>query len=139
MLYWLRQGGVLLVIVVAAVAFSNVRQTPERLWSLYAELWPQRAAVRQEWRTELAGEQMLAEKVHAMLSLLRENRVESFRYSAGIAADPDPSVVQRIAESAYPIRYRPDAKDVLQLATEPLDARCTAVASKPGVLLAHCS
>lgn len=139
MLYRLRRAGVLLVIVIAVLAFSNVRRTPAALWSMYAAAWGRGAVVLQEWRTERAGEGALAAKVQAMLALLRDNRVETFRYSAGIASDPDPSVVQRIAEAAYPIRFGPDARDLLQLASEPLDPRCTELARNQEVLLARCT
>ena len=139
MLFWLRQAGVLLVIGLAALAFSGVRETPARLWSMYGELWERGDAVRQEWRTERAGESLLSGQVQAMLALLRDNRVESFRYSNAIASDADTSLVQRIAESAYPIRLKQDAKDLLLLSTEALDARCKPVASRLEVVLAHCS
>jgi hypothetical protein len=138
-LYWLRQAGVLLVTGVAVLAFSGVRETPARLLSMYGDLWQRGDAVRLEWRTEGAGEDLLAPRVRAMLALLRDNRVESFRYSAAIASDADASVVQRIAESAYPIRVKQDAKDLLLLSDESLAPHCKAVASKLEVVLARCS
>lgn len=139
MLFWLRQAGVLLVIGLAVLAFSGVRKTPAHLWSMYGELWERGDAVRQEWRTERAGEGLLSGRVQAMLALLRDNRVESFRYSNAIASDADASVVQRIAESAYPIHLKQEAKDLLLLATEALDPHCKPVASRLEVVLAHCS
>lgn len=139
MSYRLRQAGVLLVVVIAALAFSNVRRTPAALWSMYKTAWAQGDDVLLEWRTERAGEDALTDKVRAMLALLRDNRVGTFRYSAGIANDTDSSVVQRIAEAAYPIRYGQSAKNLLQLASEPLDPRCVAVARKQEVLLARCT
>jgi hypothetical protein len=137
-LYWLRQAGILLVMAIAVVAFDNVRDTPARLRVVYKELW-RSDDVRKAWRTELAGEDMLSDKVQAMLALLRKNRVETFRYSAGIAANPDQSAVQRIAEAAYPIRLRDNAKDLLALAHEPLDPGCTEIDRKLEVVLARCS
>jgi len=137
-LYWLRQAGVVLVIGIAAWAFPNVRETPDKLLAMYEEFWPRSDGLLLAWRTELAGEDMLAEKVQAMLALLRANRVETFQFSQGIAADPDASLLQRLAEAAYPIRYRRDATDLLLLASEPLHPRCTEIGRKLEVVLARC-
>jgi hypothetical protein len=138
-LYWLRQAGVVLVIGLAVAAFGNVRATPGQLSSLYEDWWPHRAALQREWRSEHAGETVLPARVQAMLALLRDNRVESFRYSDAIAHDADTSVVQRIAESAYPIRVRREAQSLLLLPTDALDPRCRVVARRQEVVLAHCS
>ena len=139
MLFWLRQAGVMLVIGLSVLTFSGVQETLPHLWSMYGDLWERGDSVRQEWRTERAGEGLLSGRVQAMLALLRDNSVESFRYSNAIASDADASVVQRIAESAYPIRLKQDAKDLLLLASEALDPRCKPVASRLEVVLAHCS
>lgn len=139
MLFWLRQAGVGLVIGLTVLAFSGVQETPSRLWSMYGEFWERAGALRQQWRTERAGEGQLSGRVHEMLALLRDNSVESFRYSRAIASDADASVVQRIAESAYPIRVKQDAADLLVLANEVLDPRCKPVARRLEVVLAHCS
>ncbi len=137
-LYWLRQAGVLLVIGVTVVAFSGVRQTPDKLWSMYEDFWPRRDALRVEWRTERAGEAVLVPKVRTMLALLRDNNVDAFRYSDAIAADTDSSLVQRIAESAYPIRVKQEAPFLLLLASETLDRRCVEMARQQEVVLALC-
>jgi hypothetical protein len=138
-LYWLRQAGVLLMIVIAAQAYTNLQETPAALRSMYRQLWPRWSEALLEWRTERAGETLLAAKVQSMLALLRDNESKTFRFSPGIAAEPDPSVVQRLAEGAYPIRYSQDAKDLLLLANEPVDPRCAIVARKLEVVLARCS
>lgn len=137
-LYWLRQAGVLLVIGVTVIAFSGVRDTPDKLWSMYEDFWPRRAALWVEWRTERAGETVLVPKVRTMLALLRDNNVEAFRYSEAIAADTDTSMVQRIAESAYPIRLKQEAPFLLLLASEAMDPRCVEMARQQEVVLALC-
>jgi hypothetical protein len=77
--------------------------------------------------------------VQAMLALLRDQRVGSYRYSDAIANDADSSVVQRIAEAAYPIRLNPQAQHLLALSGEPMDPRCKIIASTQEVILASCS
>jgi hypothetical protein len=139
LLYWLRQAGILLVIWIAVLAFPNVRQTPAGLRVIYKEIWRHKQEVLTDWRTELAGEHALSERVQAMLAMLRRNGAESFRFSAGVAADPDESVLQRLAEAAYPIRLRTDANILLQLAREPLDPQCQEVDRKLEIVLARCS
>ena len=139
MLYWLRQLGVVLVLGMTTHLFPTVLVTPETLSTFYLEWWPRRNALRQEWRTERAGEGVLPAKVQAMLALLRDHRAQSFRFSDGIARDADTSVVQRLAESTYPIRWNAQAPHLLLLASEPVPSRCTIVATRQEVVLANCS
>lgn len=139
MLYWLRQLGVVLVLGMTIHLFPTVLVTPETLSAFYSEWWPRSDALRQEWRTERAGEGVLPAKVQAMLALLRENRAQSFRYSDGIARDADTSVVQRLAESTYPIQWSAQAPHLLLLATEQVPPRCAALATRQEVVLANCS
>ncbi|GAC1605608.1 MAG: hypothetical protein NVS3B2_12200 [Ramlibacter sp.] len=136
---WLRRAGVLLVVMLTAVLFTGVRDTPAQLVSFYQTFWPRRDAALQDWRTERAGEAGLSARVQAMLALLRENRVQSFGYSAAIASDADSSVVQRLAESAYPIRVIPGSLHLLALSGELQDTRCRVLATRQEVVLALCS
>ncbi len=138
-MFWLKQIGVLLVLFLAVVASSGLRKTPGKLWSIYEDGWPRRDALRQAWQTARAGEDVLPARVQAILALLRGSGVESFRYSGGIANDPDLSVALRIAESAYPIRVRPQAQHLLALSNERLEPGCQVVASRQEVVLAYCS
>lgn len=139
MLFWARQVVVVMVLGLSVHLFPGLSSTPKALSEFYEKQWPRREVLLQEWRTGRAGETVLPPKVQAMLALLRENRVESYRYSDTIAQDPDTSVVQRIAEGAYPIRWSANARHVLLSSSEPLVAMCKAVASRQEVVLAHCS
>jgi hypothetical protein len=138
-LYWLRRAGILLVFVLTAALFTGVHRTPVKLVSFYQAFWPLREAALRDWRTEHAGEAGLPARVQAMLALLRENGVQSFRLSGAIASDADSSVVQRIAESAYPIRVIAGAPHLLALSGEALDSRCRVLATRQEVVLATCS
>jgi hypothetical protein len=138
MLFWLRQAGVLLVIGLAVRLFPTIEATTVALEDFYQDFWARRASLRQEWRTERTGETILAPKVQAMLQLLRDNQVRSFRYSDAIARDADTSLTQRLAESAYPIRVDLEARYQLLTAGESVDVQCTAVARKQEVVLARC-
>jgi hypothetical protein len=138
-LYWLRRAGILLVFVLTAMLFTGIRATPVQLASFYQGFWPRRQAALQDWRTEHAGEAGLSARVQAMLALLRENGVQSFRYSGAIASDADSSMVQRIAEAAYPIRVAAGAPNLLTLSGEALDSRCRVLATRQEVVLATCS
>jgi hypothetical protein len=138
-LYWLRRAGILLVFVLTAVLFTGVQGTPAQLVSFYQAFWPRREAALQDWRTEHAGEAGLSARVQAMLALLRENRVQAFRYSSAVASDADSSVVQRITEGAYPIRVLAGASHMLALAGEALGTRCRLLATRQEVVLAICS
>ncbi|MCY7317133.1 MAG: hypothetical protein LH617_00135 [Ramlibacter sp.] len=131
--------GVVLVLGMTIHLFPTMLVTPETLSAFYSEWWPRRDALRQEWRTERAGEGVLPAKVQAMLVLLRENRAQSFRYSDGIARDADTSVVQRLAESTYPIQWSAQAPHLLLLVAEQVPPSCTAVAIRQEVVLANCS
>lgn len=139
MVFWWRQAGVVLVFGIAVFLFAGVRETPDKLLTMAQDFWPRRDALRREWRAERAGEVVLPLKVQAMLALLRENQVRSFRYSQRIANDADTSVVQRIAESAYPIRLSQQAQHLLALAGEPLEPSCKPIAQRQEVVLASCS
>lgn len=138
MLYWLRQVGVLLILGLTIHLFPTLLSTPETLSDFYTDLWPRSETLRREWRTERAGETVLPGKVQTMLALLREQRAATFRYSDAIAHDPNTSIVQRIAEGAYPIRWSASAQHFLSLAHEAVDARCTRLASRDEVVLAYC-
>jgi hypothetical protein len=136
--FWLRKVGILLVMALTLIAFAGVQETPGRLRALYRDFWSHRATLQQDWKTARSGEEVLAPKVRTMLALLREQRVESFRYSRAIAHEPDASVIQRIAESAYPIRLTPTARHLLALSGEPLDPGCKVLASQQEVVIAAC-
>ena len=127
-----------LLALLVIVAFPGILKTPVKLVSMYQGFWLRREQLRLDWRTERAGEDVLSPKVRTMLALLRDNHVQSFRYSEAIANDVDTSVVQRIAESAYPIRLRQEGPHFLLLVSEILDSRCKTVARESGVVLAHC-
>lgn len=137
-MFLLRQAGILLVMALTVIAFTGVKETPGKLRALYRDFWSHRATLQQDWKTALSGEEVLAPKVRTALALLRDQHVESFRYSPAVAHEPDASVIQRIAESAYPIRLTPTARHVLALAGEPLDPGCKVLASQQEVVLASC-
>lgn len=139
MFFWLRHAGVLLVLLGAVALFPGVSDTPSQLFAIAERLWPQADTVRQAWRAPYAGETSLSPRVHSMLRLLRQQRIDSFRYSAALAAGADASLPQRIAESAFPIRIHADARHLLLLAGEVLDPRCTVTATDQELVLATCS
>lgn len=137
MVYWFRQVGLVLVFIFTIHLFPGIRHTPERLSGFYERQWPRRDALLLEWRTEHAGETVLAPTVQTMIALLRENQVTAFRYSDAVARDPDASVKQRLAEAPYPIRLEADAKHLLMLASEGF-GNCEPVAARQEVILARC-
>jgi hypothetical protein len=94
--------------------------------------------VPQDWRDARGGEYVLPAKVQAANQLFRGYGVETFRYSAGIATDPEPALLQRLAEGTYPVRLDSRARHVLYLSTETIDARCDKVGQAGGVVLAYC-
>ena len=91
-----------------------------------------------EWRKERGGEFVLPARVQAILYILREHRVENFRYGSAIAQDPDPALVQRLAEGTYPIRLNAQAKHSIFTTTEIIDSRCQKIAEREGIVLAYC-
>lgn len=139
MSFWMRQARLMLVILLVLLAFPGVLKTPAKLTSMYKDFWARRDWLWHEWQTELAGEAVLAPKVQMMLALLRDNQLQSFRYSDAIANDEDTSMAQRIAESAFPIRLMQDSPNLLVLTSESLDPRCRIVARENEVALASCT
>jgi hypothetical protein len=136
--YFVRQACVLLVLGVTVYVFPAVSATPRMLWSSYVALVNQGESLRSQWRAERAGENVLPAKVKVMLALLRDNHVETFRYSDGIARDPEESTVQRLSEGAYPIRLASDAHHLLLLPKEVLEPPCRAVSYTQEAVLAYC-
>ena len=111
----------------------------ELLDPFYRGQTPGPVPLLQEWGAPQGGEWVLPAKVRTMLALLRENHVQEFRYSQTIERDPDESVVQRLAEGAYPIRIMKRARHLLLLSQESLPVGCGVIATRQEVVLADCS
>ena len=135
---WLRTGAGLGILGLALWLYSPLVGASKSLYRFYRDLAPQWASVSAEARSERGGEAVLPPKVRSIIALLREHHVTEFRYSDRIAKDPDESLPQRLAEGAYPIVLRPEAKDVVLAADEPVSAACTALGSREGVALVRC-
>ena len=137
-LYWLRKMGVLLVFALSPLAFPAVTMTPRLLLEVYKKLLPDRAAISKDWRTARTGEVGLPQEVRTMIAMLRDNHVMEFRYSEAIVPQSDDNLTQRLAEGAYPIRINVEAHHVLASASETLAQGCLVLASREGIVLAHC-
>ncbi len=116
------------------LAGSGVKE----LYRFYGGKVPPAHPPLSEWNLPRAGEWVLPARVQAMLALLRDNRVQEFRFSDAIARDPDDSVPQRLAEGAYPIRVNAEARHRLLNRGEALPPGCRVVAGNQGVVLADC-
>lgn len=121
-------------------ALPQVRATAAQLGLAAHVLWTQPAVLGAPLGVERAGEEALG-PMRAAVELLREHGVESYRASAGIAADALWS--QRLVEGAWPIRPRADARFEVSLLAEP--SRCPPIAERRlagfdglGVRLARC-
>jgi hypothetical protein len=90
------------------------------------------------WLKERGGEFVLPPRVQTIIRLLREHRIENFRYGLTIAQDPDPALVQRLAEGAYPIRLNAQAKHVVFTTRDTVEPSCQKIAGKDDFILAYC-
>ena len=134
----LRKSAVWVVFGVMIAVTPAVTLAPKFLFLFYQILLPNWSALPKEWRTDHAGESVLPARVRTMIAMLRRNDVTDFSYSEGIAKDPEPSVPQRLAEGAYPIKLNAQARHRLLLASEPLLTGCAPVDSSEGFVLAQC-
>ena len=87
--------------------------------------------------TPNSGQEVLPGQVRQMLSLLKSNHVISYRLSRQLHRDP--LIMQRIVESAWPIKMDPASPYLLNLPDEPNnDPACTVIDHRKDVVLANC-
>ena len=87
--------------------------------------------------TPNSGQEALPIQVQQMVSLLRTQHATSYRLSDQIASDP--SIVQRITESAWPIKMEPTSSYRLISLTETnSDPACVLLDQREDVALVHC-
>ena len=92
------------------------------------------AAVGEALMRPRAGEHVLPQPVQAMLSLLRENGVGTYRAAACIAGDEN--LRQRLVEAAWPARYEDAANYLLDCGNGP--PSCSQLGKAEGVALVRC-
>jgi hypothetical protein len=135
---FLRKGVALLILLLSLAVFQTRVEQTLSMFEFDGQAIEERDAILPELRAERGGERVLPAKVLTMIALLRTARIERFRQSSGIGADPDSSVPQRLAEGAYPIRLQEKAPHVIAFENEALDAACVVVARREGIVLARC-
>lgn len=135
-----RSGSVLAIFALAIWLYPPMTATPRLLHRFYGQLASQWSNVAGEWRMEHGGERVLPPAARAIIGLLREHGVREFRYSDAIARHPDMSLPQRLAEGAYPIVIRADARHLVASATEPaIPPGCRQLGIREGVVLVRCA
>ncbi len=126
------------ILVAAIFMFPTVTETFVNLNAVGWQMLSRRhevPAFRESGRPR-GGEQVLPREVQIMVGLLRQFGVDSYRFSAGIAAKGP--IMQRLVEGAYPIKVSPASPYLVMFAGEPLPAGCSRAALQEGVGLAYC-
>lgn len=126
------------VLALTTWLYEPMLAAPRLLHHVYRDLSPRWPGVAAEWRSPEGGEGVLPPKARLIIGMLREHGVREFRYGADVAAAADESLPQRLAEGAYPIALRADARHVIVTATNPAASSCVKVDAREGVLLVHC-
>lgn len=127
---------VLLSVLMFPVTFETFLNLHRFGWHFFADNEYRKKTI-QELSQARSGEYVLPVEVQTMIELLRANKVDSFRFSRGIATNDENK--QRLVEGAYPIKVSPLAHYILLLDQEPLPAGCHSIMSKGGFTLAYCS
>ncbi len=126
--YW---GVACLIVVLSADA------TAKRFWTVVRKDVDAVLAFDGNLMEEHAGEGVLTPQVREMLSMLRARKLETYRISAAVKNDNN--TMQRITESAWPIRRERDSEHVFYLLDD-VDEGVPGVVLERGmeVALVHC-
>jgi len=113
---WPRKLAVLAILGISIVTSEGVRSGAERLQKVSISRLTSDTSHRENLVTPRAGEHALTEPILLMVTMLRENGIESFRMSQMVLEAP--FVRQRLAEGAWPIRYDRSAEVELAFLVE---------------------